>query len=318
MKRILFVLILLCAVPLWAQVPDSIHGALKGTSPSYLDSAAIPAIQVLRGLGIGTGTRKGIFYIHDTSSTTGFPGYPAYPLETWFTSNSDSFGTHGWWLNRNDMTTALCFVYADSGKPRWITAIDAGSHNLILVAKPSQIPGHHTTRDLLGFIPRDVSDVGYVDVAIDTALRFNEMHYDGTGGKKTIVTGDYIKFIAGLIQGGPSGSFSFAALTTSGGNGNLVLSADNAVYINYGGTQSNGGIHIYDGGGTNERVTMPSAGGITLASGAAAYTSGAPNGGTAAAWKLGTVVSTTGLVPSTTTYIQVDVGGTLYKLATIP
>jgi len=48
------------------------------------------------------------------------------------------------------------------------------------------------------------------------------------------------------------------------------------------------------------------------------YTSSAPNGGTAAAWKLGTVVTTTGLLPSTTTYIQVDVGGTLYKLATIP
>jgi LysM repeat protein len=49
-----------------------------------------------------------------------------------------------------------------------------------------------------------------------------------------------------------------------------------------------------------------------------AFLSGAPNGGTAAAWKLGTVVTTTALVPSTTTYIQVDVGGTLYKLATIP
>ena len=49
---------------------------------------------------------------------------------------------------------------------------------------------------------------------------------------------------------------------------------------------------------------------------AASITTGAPNGGTAGAWKTGIAVTTTALTPSTTTYIQLDVGGTLYKMAT--
>ncbi len=41
---------------------------------------------------------------------------------------------------------------------------------------------------------------------------------------------------------------------------------------------------------------------------------GAPSGGTAGVWKLGILV-TTASVFDTTRYIQLDVGGTLYKLA---
>jgi len=44
-------------------------------------------------------------------------------------------------------------------------------------------------------------------------------------------------------------------------------------------------------------------------------TTGAPSSGTAAAWKLGSKVTTTGLTMSTTGYVQLDVAGTLYKLA---
>lgn len=45
-------------------------------------------------------------------------------------------------------------------------------------------------------------------------------------------------------------------------------------------------------------------------------TTATPTGGTAGAWKNGIAVTTTALVPSTTVYIQLDVGGTLYKMAT--
>lgn len=41
----------------------------------------------------------------------------------------------------------------------------------------------------------------------------------------------------------------------------------------------------------------------------------APSGGTADVWRLGTVVTTSGLVLSTTQYIEVSINGTLYKLA---
>lgn len=43
---------------------------------------------------------------------------------------------------------------------------------------------------------------------------------------------------------------------------------------------------------------------------------GAPNTGTAAAWKLGSRVAAT-VVVNTTEYIEIDIGGTLYKLATV-
>ena len=43
---------------------------------------------------------------------------------------------------------------------------------------------------------------------------------------------------------------------------------------------------------------------------------GAPTGGTAAAWKLGSRVAAT-VVVNTTEYIEIDIGGTLYKLATV-
>jgi hypothetical protein len=74
-------------------------------------------------------------------------------------------------------------------------------------------------------------------------------------------------------------------------------------------------LSLYPDGVATNALVYTSSGGLTIGT---SYTSGAPNGGTAAAWKFGTVVTTTALVPSTTTYIQVDVGGTLYKLATIP
>lgn len=44
-----------------------------------------------------------------------------------------------------------------------------------------------------------------------------------------------------------------------------------------------------------------------------AYISGAPSGGTAAAWKFGSLV-TAAVVVDTTRYVQLDVGGTLYKM----
>lgn len=62
-------------------------------------------------------------------------------------------------------------------------------------------------------------------------------------------------------------------------------------------------------------------GGDMLMSGAltigGAYTSGTPSGGTAGAWKLGTAIATAGLTLNTTKYIELDIGGTLHKVATV-
>jgi len=43
----------------------------------------------------------------------------------------------------------------------------------------------------------------------------------------------------------------------------------------------------------------------------------APTSGTAATWKLGSAVSTSGITLDTTKYIQVDVGGASYKIAVV-
>ena len=49
---------------------------------------------------------------------------------------------------------------------------------------------------------------------------------------------------------------------------------------------------------------------------AGSISTGNPNGGTSGAWKLGSRVAAT-VVVNTTEYIEVDIGGTLYKLATV-
>ena len=60
---------------------------------------------------------------------------------------------------------------------------------------------------------------------------------------------------------------------------------------------------------------------FTIANGGAVATTssietGAPTGGTAAAWKFGSRVAATTTL-DTTQYIEVDIGGTLYKLAVV-
>ncbi len=62
--------------------------------------------------------------------------------------------------------------------------------------------------------------------------------------------------------------------------------------------------------------TLIVAGGVGIAGAVftgGAITTGTPSGGTAGAWKFGILV-TAGVTPDTTRYIQLDVGGTLYKV----
>lgn len=77
---------------------------------------------------------------------------------------------------------------------------------------------------------------------------------------------------------------------------------------------------------TATEATTGGAGSITTAGGiyatkkfitASTLTTGAPNGGTAAEWKFGTVVTGVTSTFVSTNYIQIDVAGTLYKLATV-
>jgi len=74
-------------------------------------------------------------------------------------------------------------------------------------------------------------------------------------------------------------------------------------------------LRLYNNGGINDFALT-----IKHSTGNAEFYSsiktGAPTSGTAAAWKLGSRVAAT-VVVNTTEYIEVDIGGTLYKLATV-
>lgn len=102
----------------------------------------------------------------------------------------------------------------------------------------------------------------------------------GTGSERPLVLS------ASRLDFRTSGSYKWAI--TSGGH--LLTSTDNTYDIGASGaTRPRNG---YFGG---------------------SLTTGAPNTGTAAAWKLGTLV-TAAVTPDTTRYIELDVAGTLYKL----
>jgi hypothetical protein len=91
---------------------------------------------------------------------------------------------------------------------------------------------------------------------------------------------------------------------TSGGT-NLVLFHEDG-HNDFLGT----GAHTFGAGGN----TVTLAAGAVTATGA--LTSGAPAGGTAGAWKLGVKVDATTAL-DTAKYLQVDIGGTLYKVALV-
>ncbi len=104
-----------------------------------------------------------------------------------------------------------------------------------------------------------------------------------------------------------SGSASTDSIWTVGGNAVITLtrasSSANSLIITSG----------FSGFGTApDGAYRAKFNGSIFASGGS-VTTGAPNGGTAAAWKLGTLVTAT-VAPDTTRYIQLDVAGTLYKV----
>lgn len=76
---------------------------------------------------------------------------------------------------------------------------------------------------------------------------------------------------------------------------------------------SSGGWYVYDLSNASYRLKINNAGNSTFFGSVA---TGAPTGGTAAAWKLGSYKAAA-VVVSTTNYIEVDIGGTLYKLAVV-
>jgi len=119
-------------------------------------------------------------------------------------------------------------------------------------------------------------------------------------------------------------------------NGSITVSSelylDNGAYVRFRRTSGNLSIQTLGILAGTDDVVLITTGDFYLRNGSAAnlikttnagnseflgnIKTGAPTGGTAAAWKLGSRVAAT-VVVNTTEYIEVDIGGTLYKLATV-
>ena len=120
----------------------------------------------------------------------------------------------------------------------------------------------------------------------------------------TTDTGEKLQVFGNAVIGG-TGNPALSIASTSGAYTSLL-------YLNASGGGAskifaNGGANqLFLGTNNNERLTIDS-NGIRTEN---------PTGGTSNYWKLGSRVAAT-VVVNTTQYIEVDIGGTLYKLATV-
>jgi hypothetical protein len=160
------------------------------------------------------------------------------------------------------------------------------------------------------------------------SLGFYSTYSDGTGGL-TLMTFN-TSGVASIPSTTASTSTSSGALVVSGGVGvaGAIYAGGNAVINGEMLVAGSGGLKLSSAGTTGAIVAV-GAGGLSLrddgnnqllnladATGNATFlgniTTAAPTGGTAAAWKLGTVASVSPTSPNRT--IEVDIGGTIYYI----
>jgi hypothetical protein len=135
--------------------------------------------------------------------------------------------------------------------------------------------------------------------------------------------------VAGAINGGGLFDFAVSANSTQVYTiQNTSTGASASTRLTLVGGTSSGSIQLYGSGHSTpnilqyaspdthkwqcngvERASLSSAGALTVGS---SLTTGAPSGGTAAAWKLGTVATVSPTSPNRT--IEVDIGGTIYYI----
>lgn len=156
------------------------------------------------------------------------------------------------------------------------------AHPVKLYASNAEVARITTTANILIGTTTDMSGSGGLKVA-------------GTTASTSTTTGSLIN----------AGGFGNAGAAWIGGLANIagVLTAAATTEATTGGAGSlvaAGGIYA-----TKKIIT------------ASSLTTGAPNGGTAGVWKLGSVVTGVTSTFVTTNYVELDIGGTLYKLGTV-
>lgn len=148
------------------------------------------------------------------------------------------------------------------------------------------------TTSLLNF---GATALGNIGVSADTTAGILQIK-SPTSGTITLSTANALSL---TVSGG-------AAAGITGGAGNMTITAGT-------GNSRTMALQTTTSGGTATTALTLSA--TQTATFASSITTSAPNTGTAGAWKLGVLVTTLSAF-DTSKYIQLDVGGTLYKLAT--
>jgi hypothetical protein len=161
-----------------------------------------------------------------------------------------------------------------------------------------------------------VNGSGFFGNSVEVNLNQNALTRVALVNNST-ATGAYVETTLQVGASGAGGAFGkFGPTTTTYKTitGNTTYVYNNSI---------GGDIALLNDNGSG-KITMAVVSGIaqwTLTSGGnieqtGSIKTGAPTTGTAAAWKLGSRVAAT-VVVNTTEYIEVDIGGTLYKLATV-
>jgi len=208
-------------------------------------------------------------------------------------------GTNDIYLINNAYYDGTNFKYVNSDFAG-ISGWNAGE--FIWVQAPSGTAGNNITFTT----PMTLTSASNLLIGTQTdagqKLQVNGSAYFGTSGSSHIVT-FFATGVAGLEINGGTGSATVGASaylrigdTNNGRYWIQQLNNNNDLQLWY-----------YDGTNWNTKQKFNNNGSIETT---------APTGGTAAAWKLGSRVAAT-VVVNTTEYIEVDIGGTLYKLATV-
>ena len=201
----------------------------------------------------------------------------------------------------------------------WIQSGNIGIGTIAPNAKLSVSGSSDTPTGFGTFLVKNSSDVGISMGASSTSYVWLQGNYYGSGYNIPVVlqnAGGNV-LIGTTTDAGQKLQVNGNAIIGGSGNPTLTINGTDAaytgqLYINAAGAGSS---KIIGNGGTNE-LNFETNNTLRLTVNSNGIKTAAPTTGTAAAWKLGSRVAAA-VVLDATQYIELEVGGTLYKLAIV-
>lgn len=313
--------------------------AIGMTTPTYNLDISSTGATTIRTIGAGDGYTQGNLLLQ--SGTTGSPqsrGLGIYTFNegtdaTWYFGNGYGYADF-FVINRKAGTTWNASAAAPAESSNFFSITNAGLVGIGTVT-PSvklEIVGDYRQKALVGnsngfnLTINSSTDVVSLTNFYNAAMTFGTNNTERArftaGGNFLIGTttdAGYKLQVNGPLYSTGTG-FSTSSATLFLNNSTAVTGRT------FGVNSSNTGLfQVFDlTSGNTTRLVIDSTGNVGINTSVPAaklevngdIKTAAPNTGTAAAWKLGSRVAAT-VVVNTTEYIEVDIGGTLYKLATV-